>query len=298
MNDKNKTVFKENLLKRLEAEAISPHSRLYWLTHEYALWGAWGITVLLGALAVAVTSFASLHIGYALYEATHQDFLTFFFEALPYLWLMAFGLLVGVAYFNLRHTKRGYRYPILLVLGSTFGFSLIGGGLLHLLGGGWYLDKWLGETMPGYQSRAEFEEALWQRPMAGRLVGRARVGGVPAPTDTIIFMDSSDKEWQLNTKTLREREGALLLSGNKVRILMATSSLEDKDILYVCAVFPWLLDHAPMVKEWKGDRAAFVEEVRLHRQRMEQLAKEDTVPLAKSFDPAIPCDKLSPFSTR
>lgn len=307
MNDKNHNGsdgFKEQLLKRLETEGISPHSKLYWLTHEYALWGAWGATVLLGALAVAVTSFASLHIGYALYEATHNDFLTFIFDALPYMWLMAFAVLLGVAYFNLRHTKRGYRYPMPLVIISTFGFSLVGGGMLHLLGGGWYMDKWLGEALPAYQSRAEFEEALWQAPVAGRLVGRAMIKEVTSPVNTVAFVDAREHEWKINTGALREREGELLLSGNKVRILMATSSRDGDDVLYACAVFPWLLDHAPPIKEWRQERGDFIENIKFSRERA-KVSKNNIPPeirdlpasstMVIAVGPNSPCDNLPVF---
>src|SRR3989344_4015426 len=242
---------KESVLSRLEKEGIEPRSRLYWLSHEYALWGAWGLAVLCGALALSVASFASLHIGYALYEASHNDFLTFVFDALPYLWLVAFFLLIAVSYFNLRHTKRGYRYPIILVVGSSIGFSVLGGGFLHWLGAGWYFDQMLGEIVPAYQSRAKFEEEIWQKPMAGRLVGK--VVQQPEEVDYAAFVDAEGEYWRLNTEELREHDVDLLQSGRKVRILAATSSEFAEGSLYVCAVFPWILEHAPGLKEWRAD---------------------------------------------
>ncbi|OGG86185.1 hypothetical protein A2392_01855 [Candidatus Kaiserbacteria bacterium RIFOXYB1_FULL_46_14] len=267
---------KESILSRLEKEGIEPRSRLYWLSHEYALWGAWGATVLCGALALSVASFASLHIGYALYEAAHDNFLTFLFDALPYLWLVTFFLLVAAAYFNLRHTKRGYRYPIVLVVGSSIGFSVLGGGLLHWLGAGWYLDQMLGKAVPAYQSRAKFEEEMWQKPLAGRLVGQV-VEEINEKEDFLDFIDADGESWHLNTEELREHDIKLLKSGEKVRILAATSSELSEDALYVCAVFPWILDHAPGLREWREDRAEFIENVKMPRERFREarLERED-----------------------
>jgi len=295
MNDTQKQPhrnLKDVILSRLEKEGIQPRSRFYWLSHEYALWLVWGITVLCGALSLSVASFASLYIGYALYEASHNNFLTFVFDALPYLWLVAFFLMIIVAYFNLRHTKRGYRYPMLLVVGSSIGFSILGGGFLHWLGAGWYFDKMLGEIVPAYQSRAKFEEEIWQKPLAGRLIGQA-IEPIEA-VDSVVFMDANGVYWHLNTTELREPDIKLLQSGRRVRILAATSSEFAEDLLYVCAVFPWLLDHAPGIKEWRNDRAEFIENVKSSRDIVRVLRPDSESVETEDAPPPVVISKTNP----
>lgn len=253
---------KEAVLHRLEKEKIEPRSRLYWLSHEYALWGAWGVTILLGAASLAVLSFVSLHISYALYEATHDNFLTFFIDSLPYVWLAAFGVMILAAHFNLRHTKHGYRYSVVMVAGSSVGFSVLGAGALHFLGAGYYLDRVLGEVVTSYESRVEFEEKIWQKPALGRLVGRLNEVGDSETAQKAVFVDIDDHHWDLELSQIRERDRALLESGRKVRLLTATSSRDQRESLFVCAVFPWLLDHAPFLEEFKEERKAFGEGLR------------------------------------
>src|SRR5690606_18433909 len=100
---------------------------------------------------------------------------------------------------------------------------------LHFIGGGYYLDQFLGKHVEVYQSRSELEALAWQNPPAGRLVGFARV---PDPTDTIpgvIFKDIKDRDWQLMTTDLSEHDVELLRSGRKVRVLIATSSGQAED---------------------------------------------------------------------
>lgn len=270
MSENNKKL-KESILDRLEREGITPHSKLYWLTYEYSLWGAWGISVALGAVALAILSFSSIYIGFSLFEATHDSFLVYLFEALPYLWLVAFLALIVVAYFNLKHTKRGYKYPLPMVIGSSFGFSILGAMLLHFMGVGFYLDNYLGEHLTGYQSRAEFEAQMWQNPMAGRLFGAALLP-IEDVDQRVSFVDSNDEEWSLYYRELRPRDSKLLLSGEKVRVLVATGtkSVEDK-ILVACAVFPWLLDEAPPINKLKEDRQMFMEEMKEKRQELRQV---------------------------
>lgn len=275
MNQKPHKDIKDSVMSRIESEKIEPISRWYWLSHEYALWGAWGASVLFGALAVSVASFASLHIGYALYEVSHNDFIDFVFDALPYLWLGAFFVMVLAAYFNLRHTKRGYRYPILLVVGSSIGFSFLGGGMLHAVGAGWYIDRMLGEVLPAYQSREKLEERFWQAPLAGRFVGKI-IEGEEAEEGMVAFVDAENNTWLIDLEELRQRDLSLLQTGKKVRLLAATSSDSDSndDVLYACAVFPWLLDHAPPFREFQENRRMFIENIREEKEKIGVIVKE------------------------
>lgn len=269
MNNK----IKESVLDRLEREGITPRSRLYWLSYEYAFWGAWLLSVILGAVALAILSFTSLYIGYSLYEATHQSFLTFFIDTLPYLWFLAFTGLTLVAYFNLRNTKRGYKYPLYLVVGSSFGFSVVGAIVLHSLGAGYYLDRYMGEQLQSYQSRNEFEAQMWQNPLAGRMLGHALVLDED-DLESVRFIDVKNEEWDITITELRPKDSELLLSGHKVRMLVATTTKEFREGMVACAVFPWILDDAPGVRRWQAERENFIEDVEERRKKLQELVKD------------------------
>lgn len=293
MNDKGQHKdIKDSVLARLETEDIRPTSRWYWLTQEYGLWIIWFISVALGALSVAVIMFLSIYIGYSFYEATHRNFLTFLMETVPYLWLLAFLALIVVAYINVRYTRRGYRYPFILVIGSSFGFSVLGGMFLHYLGAGYQLDRLLGEYVPAYQSRAEFELVSWQDPADGRLVGTARVPDESGAIQGVIFTDIRAHEWQLSTPDLRERDNRLLRSGERVRVLMATSSDTGGDIFVVCGVFPWMADTAPAISRLRADRTFFIESVRERQERIRGVIKQVEQGI-KGERPAVPSPDLA-----
>lgn len=270
--------FKEDLLERIKREGVEPRSRLYWLSQEYALWGAWGISVVLGALSIAMLSFTSVYVGYAFYEATHVHFITFLMEAVPLLWPVALSVTLLAAYYNLRHTSRGYKYPLLLVIGSSFGFSIVGGFALHFFGAGYYLDRYLGDNLRYYQSRAEFETMVWQRPEFGRLVGQATVVDETGVIPGVVFKDAERREWHVLTSALGERDRTLLMSGKKVRLLMASSSesIKDnlKDTVVACEVFPWNLDEIPVMAKFREDRERFVADLKERRLELRQVIGE------------------------
>ncbi len=265
---------KDAVLKRLEAEGITPRSRLYFMAHEYALWGAWLATVALGAVSLAVLSFSSVYMGYALYEATHDNLLTFLIDSLPFLWLIALALMIFAAHFNLRHTKRGYKYPVILVIGSSLGFSVVGGVVLHYLGAGYYFDRFLGEVSGAYESRLEFEAHLWQAPKQGRLVGRAELPDEAGVIKGLIFTDIEDESWQLIPEGLNEREAEMLRSGRKVKIIVATSSETGENARITCGVFPWMMDEVPVIAKFKENRDRFVKRVEERRAKVGALMEE------------------------
>lgn len=266
---------KETILERLQRENITPRSRLYWLTHEYAFWAAWGFSVVLGALSLAVLSFSSVYMGYSFYEATHDNFWTFLVEALPILWLIAAAFMVMASFFNIRHTKKGYKYPVILVIGSSLGFSLLGGFALHYLGAGYYLDRFLGEVSETYQSRVEFEARLWEAPAFGRLVGRATPLDEVGVVNGFLFTDIEDRSWPIVGTELGERESELLRSGRKVKLLFATSSKAGVEMFVACGVFPWMLDEVPLIAELREDRAEFVHRVEERRHRFAEMIEEN-----------------------
>jgi hypothetical protein len=265
---------KEAVLERLEREGIQPRSRLYWLSHEYAFWSAWGLSVLLGALSLAVLSFSSVYMGYSLYEATHDNFLTFLVDTLPFLWLIAAIFMVVASYFNIRHTKKGYKYPVILVIGSSLGFSVLGGLALHYIGAGYYLDRFLGEVSDSYQSRVEFEARLWQAPEFGRLVGQAVLPDEVGAIKGFLFTDIDDRSWPIIGSELGQRESELLRSGRKVKLLFATSSQTGEEMFVACGVFPWTLDEVPMIAELREERSEFVHRVEERRHRFNEIIEE------------------------
>ena len=283
MTDKHPSI-KETILARLEREGITPRSRLYWLTHEYSLWGAWGLTVLLGALSLAVLSFSSVYMGYALYEATHENFLTFLVDSLPILWLVAASFMILASLFNIRHTKNGYKYPVILVVGSSLGFSILGGAVLHYLGTGYYLDRFLGEVSDTYQSRVEFEARLWQAPKFGRLVGHAAPPDAAGAISGFVFYDIDERPWSMMDSELGERESELLHSGRKVKLLFATSTVAGEEALFACGVFPWMLDEVPVFVKFKENRENFVERME-ERRRQFAILVEKTENVKKSSEP-------------
>ena len=262
-NTKQPINIKQSVLERLEAEGVSPRSRIFWVCQEYVIWSLWGITILFGAISVAVVTFASMHAGYALYEATHESFLTFAVEVLPYIWFGVFILMCLLAYYNMRHTKHGYKYPLNHIIISSIGFSILGGLVLHYAGVGYYLDTYLGRVSSMYQSQEEMEIRMWQMPEAGRLIG---VYDSELTGTYVEFTDIDGREWNLDTVDLRARDLEVLNGARKVRVLGLVASGTPM-VVHACGVFPWMMERATALGELRKAKQEFLERITAERNR-------------------------------
>jgi len=256
---------KDTLLERIESEDVRPRSRLFFQGRECIVWLLWVISIAIGALSIAVSLYVVSHSQYAMYEATHQNLLTYLVDVLPYLWVVTFGLMVVVAVYNLRHTKKGYKYPLWVILTSSVVLSFAGGSALQLFGLGYSVDSILGDNMEMYMSQDKMTQKMWQNPEEGRLMGR-QVFSTVAPTSTVVFEDMSGQRWQLSVSDLPAQDIALLAAGNNVRILGKATN-NSLMIFHACGAFSSMSDKAVAVGHRQQERDVFM--ARMYDYRLE-----------------------------
>jgi hypothetical protein len=274
MNDQSeqpKKTLKDSLFERIESEKVCPRSRLFFQSREFLVWLLWLLSVVVGALAIAVTMYVLVHGQYALYEATHENFLTFLIEALPYLWITTFALMVFAAVYNVRHTKHGYRYPVWLIMASSIVLSLAGGSALQLFGFGYELDELFGKHMMLYTSQQKFEERLWQVPPEGRLIGIQTYTTI-SPTTTIIFRDIDGRTWTMNVSELSLPDREVLAEAGEVR-LFGKPIDQELQLFHACGVFPWIHERDQSGREMFEQRQRFIERVTEHAKKAKELRR-------------------------
>ena len=147
-----KTSISSSILARITGEHITPKPRYAFLLREGFLISLVLATILVGTVAVAVMIFILMSANYALYEATHSNFVTFLFDVLPALWGLSFVALILLVYTELRQVKSGYRYSVGTIIGGSLLLSCVGGLVLHGLGCGYALDQFLGKQVSMYMS--------------------------------------------------------------------------------------------------------------------------------------------------
>ena len=265
------TSCKGSVMSRIGCGEVSPRSRRFFQTRECAVWALWLVSVVVGALAVAVTLFVITFRQYGLYEATHENFFTFMVEVLPFLWIVVFGLMVFVGVYELRHTKRGYKYPLWQIFGSSIVLSLAGGAALHLFGFGYSTDHLLGERMQMYNSQEKIEGKMWQAPDEGRLLGRFGEPAIP-PSTLVRFTDVSGNEWKVNIDELSDKERGLMHKDEMVRLIGQVTD-GDLGVFYSCGAFPWSLDKPMPREDMRAAREEFMLKIEGYKERSERMAQ-------------------------
>jgi hypothetical protein len=290
--EQNTTDLKSQILTRIETEAVCPHSRLFFGTREYTVWTLWFLTAIFGALSVAVSLFVVLQRQYSFYEVTHENFLSFAIEMLPYLWISIFILMILFAVYNLRHTKTGYRYPLWQIFGSSLVLSLAGGTLLHMAGVGFALDHQIGMFAKDYQSQEKMEQKLWQKPSEGRLVGTLIAIDNGSATATVLFEDITGVRFETNVTELGPMDIELLKTGQKVRLLGQLLKTPQASF-HACAVFPWFFERNHSLRELSEMRREMREKVFRHMRELsppENIARESkdslcaNMPIMRRFE--------------
>jgi hypothetical protein len=225
----------------------------------------------MGALGRISGVFVFNHHQYALYEATHENFVTFMIGALPYLWFLTFGAMAYLAVYNIRHTKHGYRYPLWQIFFSSFALSVVGGAVLHEFGMGYSVDHLLGARMPMYESEEKLETQIWQNPQEGRLLGRVTTNIEP-PASTAEFTDVDGEAWKLDVTDLTKKEQELLQHEKHVKLIGVVPNIEER-VFHSCGAFPWLLDKPMSRADFKAAREAFEMKIHSYEERIEEKTK-------------------------
>jgi len=253
---------KDRVFSEITENKVEPTAWYVFWCQNSAMWLVWLLTVTLGALATAVLIFTTSYRYYDIYEAMHDNFITFFVQALPLIWIGAFVVLMLVAARGLRATRRGYRLSPWLVGGSSVGASVLLGFVASSAGFGFVVDKTLGEYAPMYYSQAEREQVLWQNPAQGRLIGTMDTTAVQSYS-YITFVDSQGVAWTMDTSELRPKDKELLASDQQVRVL-GKEMIAKSDLFHACGVFPWMLDQKHKMKNLSAERQAYMDSLYQH----------------------------------
>jgi heme/copper-type cytochrome/quinol oxidase subunit 2 len=151
---------------------------------------------------------------------------------MPYLWLIFLSIFVFIIYYNLKHTKTGYRYPIGLVIIVAISASIFLGGLFALAGWGEKMDEMLATNTPFYGRAMNPHLDFWSNPEDGRLVGMINS---TTSDGNLNIIDKDSQEWMIE---IADAEIEMPIIINKpIRIL---GTKKSNNVFKAQAVFPMM----------------------------------------------------------
>ncbi|MGE5425898.1 MAG: hypothetical protein ACM3PZ_02395 [Bacillota bacterium] len=197
-------------MEAIKEQGVSPRPRWRFLAKEWLVWASGILSLLVGAAAVSVIRYLSEN---SASMESGKSFGAWLLLSLPYFWMVLLALFLWVFYYNLKHTKRGYRYPMYQVAGAAFLLSILLGLAFYSVGIGQAIDVVLGRA-PLYDRIINPHVSFWSRPEDGRLSGLI-IFKEPSG-DSLILVDRRRSRWSVHY--LPEDE-YLAIPGQPVRAL-------------------------------------------------------------------------------
>lgn len=211
--DKN---FGEEILHKIKDENIQPKPKWQFLLKNYVVWGMGVFSLFFGSISMSLIFFMLRYNNWEVYGRADSDFWEVIFLAVPLFWIACLTLFTVVVWYNVKHTKTGYRYSPVLIIAVVIVASVIFGGIFFAVGVDEKIDDVLGRRAPFYNQIINPHIDFWFSPAKGRLTGL-----IVAQTniDQYTLVDQGKNEWQVLTQNTKKNSEAELKIGRPARLL-------------------------------------------------------------------------------
>lgn len=227
----------DKVLCKIKEEKIEPKPRWQFLLKNYSIWTAFGISVGIGAVAFCVVLDVLMDNDWDVYQYAIENPMEKIFLSLPFLWILALALFLGIAYYNCKNTKCGYKYETYYIVGLSILGSIILGSIFHYnFGMGEKMEALVAENLPFYRkiyTRCNSRD-VWLQPDKGLLGGEIVKISVPTSFD---LEDFNGVSWIVKEeKNMLVRGNEPLFEKEEVRII---GEREDDHIFRAVEIRPW-----------------------------------------------------------
>jgi len=190
LNDK----FDKSIINKIVKDKIKPKSKWQFFLRDSVIWGVGVISLIVGSLSFAVVIYLLKYNDWSVYSQITDSLAEFILLTLPYFWLVFLVIFIFIVYYNIKHTKKGYRYSLPAVLVISIVASVMLGGLFFKVGLGQTIDDVLGEKAPFYTKLFNRKILYMSQPDKGRLSGMV----VSRVSDSeFLLLDIKKHEWTI-----------------------------------------------------------------------------------------------------
>ena len=161
----------KNVLSKIQEHNITPKPKWKFLLKDYVLWSVFGVNMFFAAIFFSVTLLSLTNVDWDIYKYLHQNFIQYAVITVPYIRLIALILFVFLAYYNYRHTDKGYRYKARQIILMSLVIVVMMGGTMFVLGRAHIMEDILTKTLPHYETVEQQKLRMWYHPEEGLLTG-------------------------------------------------------------------------------------------------------------------------------
>jgi uncharacterized membrane protein len=211
--------FDQEIFDKIKGKKIAPIPKWQFLFRNYVVWAFGLFSLILGAIAVSLILFMSSHDNLDFYRRAGGQPLEFLFLVIPIFWIVCLAVFIALVYYNIKHTRKGYRYSPAVIFLVVVGISVFLGGIFHILGLGEPIDDILGRRAPFYDRIINPRMHFWSNPETGRLMGL-----ILAQTEEgkYTLVDQNRQEWSVLTAGVKMDGEAEMKIGQPARLFGET----------------------------------------------------------------------------
>lgn len=190
----NNEKFDQELLGKIKEKKNDQKPKWHFLLKNYVIWGVGILALVIGGLAFSVIIYLLKYNDWSAYRQINGNPLEFVLLTLPYFWVVFMVLFVLIVNYDIKHTKKGYCYPLHSLVIVSIITSIILGGVFFRFGLGQVIDDVLGENAPFYEKIFNRQADFWSQPEEGRLAGMV----LSKNGDTeFVILDINQNKWQV-----------------------------------------------------------------------------------------------------
>lgn len=202
--------------QQINKEHIKPEPKYKFLAKNSVFWTGATLTLILGTLSFGVIFYFLNNQEWDLYlRSADGSFWQIFFLVTPYFWLIALIAFILLAYYNLKHTRFGYRYKLKHIIITYFLISIVLGLGLYQLGLAETLERTFVNRVPLYKELVYHRYLPMQAPRNGLLAGEI----VTRNDNNIEIIDFKKQSWQVDISSCLVHPMVQFISGEKIRLL-------------------------------------------------------------------------------
>jgi hypothetical protein len=226
----------DRVLDKIKEEKISPRPRWIFFLRDCVIWSAFAISVIVGSLAFCVILTVALNNDWDIYEYLGRTPLQHIVFSLPYFWIVILFLFFALAYFNYKHTKKGYQYHAFTVLGLSVLSSIVFGSILSASGAGIKIDRYLDKNFSNFETIncCQVHQDVWSHPEKGLLGGTIK--------EIVDLKDFRLEDYSGFVWVVREDESTIefdpvkIVPGEEVKII---GKEDQENVFWAKEVRPW-----------------------------------------------------------
>ena len=223
------------VVEKIKGKKMVPKPRWEFLVRNFLSWSLFVLSILFGSLVFSTVVYLLSNNDWEVYGRVSGGFLGMLFLTMPYFWLVFLLLFLLAAYYNIFHTKSGYKYPMMIIVLISIFSSAVLGAFFHHFGSGRMMDEVLAENVPAYEKVFFGHRVMWMQPENGLLAGTVvKMRG----NKVFDLVDLNDNPWEVLQDEQVKLFGGVVVDEN-VRLRLVGTSTRPGQFM-VTEIRPWM----------------------------------------------------------